>query len=425
MSFILMFVSLIRKALKLVKPKLSKRYIKKTLFVERVITNIEVFLFKSIQDEIFQRAGALAYASVIAIVPALSLSFAVFTGFRIFDQTKKTILDFIFKHFIPSSGELIQNYFNDFTANTAALSIFGIIAIIITTVSLFISLDNSINKIWHVHKQRPILNKILIFWGVITLGPILLTFSLSLGTDLQNIFTGWEFFASNTAEILSFLFAFIVFFLLYTIIPYVNVPMFKAAIGSIIGVLLWMLLKTGLTMYVTKFATMEKIYGQISIIPIFFIWIFLSWAVVLLCAELVYFLSITIRAHHRASMKIEDFYALQILKILNQHFNKGKGGLNAKDISKYLKLSVQKTESIIDILYNKNFILKNNNYYYLKKPVTHISLYDIFILFRQLPLDIPVGFKDKFSKNILTYYNKINEYIKEVTHNITIKSLYE
>lgn len=241
------------------------------------------------EDNCQQRASALTYTTLLAMVPLLAVSFAIFSAFPAFERLEDRVMDIIFDQ-IPQVGDQVRGYLEQFTAKTGSLTAIGIIFLAATAIMLLVTISGTFNTIWRVEQNRGLLSRMLVFWAVLTLAPMLLGASFSLSTYFFTVAqaTGVDSVAgglANLAFILTFLMQTAGLMVLYLFMPNFPVRPRDGLMGGLVAAILLDLLKRGFGFYVTQFPTYETIYGAMATIPIFLIWMYLSWMVILFGAE--------------------------------------------------------------------------------------------------------------------------------------------
>ena len=159
----------------------------------------------------------------------------------------------------------------------------------VTAVMLMMTIDNSLNRLFRVQRARPLLQQVLMYWAVITLGPVLIGGSLSMTSFAVGASFGWlrlSIVADAVLGVLPFLFTCAALTLLYQIVPNRHVPARDALIGGVLAGIAFEIAKRGFAIYLTRFPTYTLIYGAFATIPIFLVWLYMSWVVVLAGATL-------------------------------------------------------------------------------------------------------------------------------------------
>ncbi|WP_456373086.1 virulence factor BrkB family protein [Thiolapillus sp.] len=239
-----------------------------------------------------ERTGALAYTTLLSLVPLMTVVFAILSAFPVADRVGDLVQDFIFQNFMPASGEVVHRYLLEFSNKASRLSGVGFLALILVAIMLMSTIDNTFNAIWDVRRKRRPLNKFLVYWAVLSMGPVLVGASVLATSYLISLPMLSEATASGFGRtLLGWVPAFsscIAFTLLYWLVPNRPVRLLHALAGGVLGSLLFELTKKEFAWYVTTVPTYEAIYGALAAIPIFLLWIYLSWLVVLLGAEFTY-----------------------------------------------------------------------------------------------------------------------------------------
>ncbi len=247
-------------------------------------------------DGCFAAAGALSYTALVSLVPLAAIALGSLSVFPIFGQVHDQLLALVFKNFIPSIGEQAAWWFRAFANSAAQTTAIGVIGIAATGVLLLVTVEDQLNIIWRVTSPRPWGQRVLAYWTLITLGPLLVGLSLSLSTyfeiaarhagfsqeAFQWIESGW---LHGLARAVPALLEFVALTLLYGLIPNCAVRWRDAALGALIATTAIEILKIGFTIYIGAMSYYQTVYGALAAIPIFLLWMYISWMAVLLGAE--------------------------------------------------------------------------------------------------------------------------------------------
>jgi len=242
------------------------------------------------RDQCMRIAAALSYTSLLALVPLGAIAFAILRAFPVFDNIQDQIKSLLFENFLPESVEGAQVYFDQFVGKAGGMTAIGIVGLAVIAIMLLSTIEAALNSIFHVKAKRPFVPRLMMFWAVITLGPLLLGGSLSLSTYLYAL-TEWAGadkipgLGGVMARLLPAVLAMFAFTVFYAIVPYRPVRAMHALIGGISAGVLFGLLRKLFALYISAFPTYQTIYGALAAVPIFLIWMYLSWAVVLIGAE--------------------------------------------------------------------------------------------------------------------------------------------
>ncbi len=248
------------------------------------------------RDRGMQAAAALTYTTLLALVPMMAIAFAIFAAFPAFVEIRSELEGAIFDHLVPEVGDQVRAYLNSFLGNVENLSAIGIVALAVSAVLLLSTIEATLNTIWRVERQRPILMRVLIFWSVLTLGPLLIGVSMSVTSDAFTIAREYVDASGLVAEtgvhqrttvldrLIAAVLQTIAFTALFVVVPARSVRIKDAAIGGVISGVGFETLKWGFSLYLGNFHTYQTIYGAMATVPIFLIWLYVSWTIVLLGA---------------------------------------------------------------------------------------------------------------------------------------------
>ncbi|WP_419148171.1 virulence factor BrkB family protein [Pseudoalteromonas 'SMAR'] len=241
------------------------------------------------EDQIMVNAGYLAYVTLLSLVPLIAVGVAIFSAFPGFEDARVAIENFIFTNFVPTSTDTIKEHISAFTGNANKMTAVGVSFLAVVALLLIRNVDATLNRIWRIEKKRPLMISFAIYWMVLTLGPVLLGASIGMTSYIVSLVSfadkGIPGFSGAILGVLPYLISMVGFVMLYTLVPNTSVS-FRAAIpGAFFAALLFELTKKGFAMYISHFPSYEVIYGALATVPILFVWVYLSWIVVLLGAE--------------------------------------------------------------------------------------------------------------------------------------------
>jgi membrane protein len=222
------------------------------------------------------QAASLAYVSLLSIVPLMTVSLTILSIFPVFKGIGDQIQKFVFANFVASSAQTLQQYIQTFMHQTTKLSLPGMLFLLVTAVLMIFAMEQAFNRIWQVQKHRNIIQAFLMYWAVLTLTPIL----IGAGLVISSYLLSFPFIQISLIA-LPYLLTFLAFMLLYIIVPNCKVKIRYAASGALIATILFESAKYGFTLYIAYFPTYKLIYGALAVIPIFLVWLYLSWLIVL------------------------------------------------------------------------------------------------------------------------------------------------
>jgi len=238
------------------------------------------------EDRLFDEAASLSYTSLLSMVPLLAVVFGVVSIFPVFQQWSDQIKSFVFNNFVPASGDQIQGYLTGFLESVGKLTLTGTLFLIITALLLMIRIERAFNLIWRVPAARSIGNKVVMYWSVLTLGPMALGAALALSAApvFDQIAEGAASH-SNWRALGVFCLSWFAFALMFWLVPNRRVRLTHAMTGAFLSAVLFALAKKAFVAFVAN-ASFNVIYGALATVPIFLFWIYLVWTVVLLGASL-------------------------------------------------------------------------------------------------------------------------------------------
>jgi len=238
------------------------------------------------EDRLFDEAASLSYTSLLSMVPLLAVVFGVASAFPVFQQWSEQLQTFVFNNFVPDSGDQIQEYLVGFLDSVSSLTLPGTIFLIITALLLMVRIERAFNLIWRVPTARSIRNRVVMYWAVLTLGPLALGAAVALSA--QPVFEGVAMGVSahsNWRALGIFSLSWLAFSMMFMLVPNRSVRFSHALAGAFVSALLFGLAKKAFVAFVAN-ASFNVIYGALATIPIFLFWLYLVWIVILLGASL-------------------------------------------------------------------------------------------------------------------------------------------
>jgi membrane protein len=237
------------------------------------------------KDGCLSSAAALSYTTLLAMVPLLALALGILTGFPGFEDVHARIQSFVLRNLVPQAGQAVTSALTSFVENAARATGVGIIGLAFTSIMLFSTINSTFNQIWRVERERPILWRVVVYWAIISLGPMLFGAALSLSGTIFGEISGDRGMRQLISRLLPLAIEIVAFSLLYAITPNRPVRWRHAWLAGVVAAFLFELLKAGYGGYLREFPTYQSIYGALSSIPIFLLWMYLCWAVTLFGAE--------------------------------------------------------------------------------------------------------------------------------------------
>jgi membrane protein len=359
------------------------------------------------EDRIAQVAGSLTFTTMLAIVPLATVAFALFTAFPIFAQFQASLQMFLAQHLMPDQiNNQIFKYLNQFASKAKGLTTAGMIILFVTSVMTMMTVESALNSIWRVVKPRPFAQRVLVYWAIITLGPLLIGVSLSISsylftqsTALANghVPTLVEWALTGAALPLTAL----AFTLLYVYLPNCAVAWRDALVGGLLAAVAFELAKRGFGYYVRRMPTYTAVYGAFALVPLCRLWVCLCWFITLAGATVVSALpAIRLGQFHRRHYAGSDLLdALELLVRLDEAREAGRPGVTPINLARMLRCDIDTVTRLLGKLERREWITRLADeaapcYVLIANPsqVTVGRLFDMFVVDRpeleyQLRLD--------------------------------------
>ncbi|WP_246116230.1 YihY family inner membrane protein [Denitromonas halophila] len=329
-------------------------------------------------------AGSLTFTTLLALVPLLTVTIAVFSNFPGFSHLGEALSDFLLQNLLPEkAGQIVATYALEFSQKAANLTLIGTAFLIVTALMLMLTIDGVLNTIWGVRKSRPLMARISIYWVVLTLGPLFLGASLAATSYLISTSLGlvndpqWLriiVFRTLPVLLLGLLFAF-----LYFSIPNTRVNAWHALIGGMSAALAFVLMQRALGLYFARFPSYTLIYGTFATLPIFLLWLYASWVVILLGA----ILAATFPAYASSVRTLPDFpgapaySALMMLEQLTHAQRRGET-VSADDLYRAARQPTAVGENLLELMREFGWVARSDDEaWLLAKRAEDISLSDV------------------------------------------------
>jgi membrane protein len=382
------------------------------------------------EDRVAQVAGSLTFTTVLSLVPLATVAFALFTAFPIFASFQMSLQDFLASHLMPSQiNSQIFKYLNQFASKAKGLTTVGMIILFVTSVMTMMTVESAFNVIWRVRKSRPLAQRILVYWAIITLGPILFGVSLSMSSYLfaqsiafagsHNLLPPGVEWALTSATLP---FTVLAFAMLYVFLPNCKVAWRDALVGGLIAAIAFELTKRGFGYYVRRIPTYTAVYGAFAALPVFLLWVYICWMITLIGAMVASALpAIRIGQFHRADFPGSDLLdALELLARLAEARDAGKPGYTGLELARMLRCDMDTTMRLVRKLDDLEWVARLENlrvprYVLIASPqqITVSSLFDLFVIDRE-ELDYQLGL-DSSHIDDATLMNALSNDKMEVT----------
>ena len=309
------------------------------------------------EDRLALTAGGLTFTSVISLVPLVTVTLALLTVFPMFASLQQTLRRYFVTALVPDAiAEPVLEAVTQFSGRASQLGAAGLMALLVSAIALMLTIDRALNVIWRVRRPRPIGQRVLVYWAAITLGPLLLGLSVTassyalsasrgyLGPVPQGIgvvLGGLEFAAVALAVAA-----------LFHYVPNTHVRWRHAFLGGVLVAVGFIGAKRLLTLYFGNLSTFAMVYGAFATLPIFLVWIYLTWVIVLLGAVIAAYAPVA-GAPLRRWRDLPGsrlHLALSIVRVLSEAKADGENALRAEAIAKRLGTDPLQIEPLLEQL---------------------------------------------------------------------------
>ena len=315
------------------------------------------------QDRCAQMAASLTFTTLLSLVPIVTIALTLFSAFPAFAEFTEAIKKFVAVNMLPETGgKLVASYLAEFSASAARLTAVGIVFLGVTAMMMMFTIDHALSTIWRVSRPRPLMQRVLIYWLVLTLGPLLVGGSLSLTTWLVGISVGYATqitgFGLAALKVTPIMLTVPAFTFLFRVVPNRYVPMRHAIIGGVVSALAFESMNSFFALYIAHFPTYKAVYGAFTTVPVFLLWIYLSWITVLLGAVVASSLS-----HWRSTDRQQPdpmgqlYYALCMLRMMDKGLRSGTVQ-TLPVFSEKLRVGFDSLEQILAKLARANLVSK-------------------------------------------------------------------
>ncbi len=376
-------------------------WVKRTLLRQLQMVVLVIRDFYS--NRSFLRASALTYYTILSLVPLLALTFALLKAFGVQNQLQPLILD---KLNVGDGqiAEAIVGYINN--TQVAQMGAVGLVFLLIAVISLLTNIEAAFNDIWGVYKLRPLLRRFSDYLSVILVGPVLLISAISMTSSLiSHSFTQrlleMQMIGSLIVFVLKvtpFIFMWLAFTLLYVFMSNIKVQWRAALIGGVVGGTLWQIAQLGYVHFQVGVARYNAIYGTMAALPVFMVWVYLSWVIVLFGLGVCYAkqnLRTGARDLRRDEVNRRSYeqVALALLVTLAHRFHRGDPAINHDKLAQLLYVPPRLCRVILTQLEQLGLVTEINGHvgwpsYQLGRDADNVSVSNIYSMLRNVGEDV-------------------------------------
>jgi len=359
-----------------------------------VIAAISAF----IRDGSTQSAAALTYMTLFAVVPFLTVIYAVFSLIPAFDGLDRQLQSMIISNLLPETGREVLDHLDQLSQQARTLSGFGVVFLGVTAFLMLKNIEHAFNAIWKVPQHRGGINGFLVYWAALTLGPLLIgtglvlsTYLLSLSLLQKEIATH---FGTQLLHLVAVLLSTVTFTLVFFAVPNCKVSIRNAFIGGVFTAIAFEVAKKlfGLAM---SFSSYQVVYGAFAAIPLFVLWVYCCWMLVLAGAQITHAL-----AQIDSSDAPDQPYAVLLLLVIERFMaaRRDNKTLTDRDMTENVwlfnrySLAVAQWEHLRKLLLEQRWLQRTNDGdYVLNLDSDALPLWKILDIAPILPADLPLA----------------------------------
>ena len=309
------------------------------------------------EDHMGLTASSLTFTTSIALVPFLTVALAIFTAFPMFSKLQGALQGWLVQSLIPDNiARQVLGYLTQFSRQASKLGGAGLAVLLVTAIALILTIDRTLNSIWRVRKPRPLAQRVLIYWGVITLGPLVLAASLAVTSYVLSASSGLVGAMPVSLRFLLDVFQFLLvaggMAALYRYVPNTFVKWAHAWSGGLFVAAGLEVAKKVISIYLETVPTYSLVYGAFATLPILLVWIYVSWVIVLMGAVIAAYLpSLLAGVARRGSAHGWLFQlAIEVLQQLNRARTTARMGVSASGLAEQLQVDVLQLEPVLETL---------------------------------------------------------------------------
>ncbi len=297
------------------------------------------------EDRLGETASSLTFTTVMALVPLFTVALAIFSALPAFANLETSVENWLIQSLVPSEiARSVLKYLHQFSSKAGQLGWLGAGVLLVTALALILTIDRKLNDIWRVRELRPFSQRVLTYWGVLTLGPLLLGGSISLTTYLFTASNGVAAGYVWLLDLFEYLVVVVALASLYYFVPNAKVRWSHAFIGGLLMAIGLEVVKRLLAIYIKATPTFSAVYGAFATVPILLVWLYMAWLIILFGAVMVAYLPSLLRGVSRRNDQAGWDYqlAIDILSLLHHAkqptAGAGVAGLSADDLASALRI---------------------------------------------------------------------------------------
>lgn len=344
------------------------------------------------EERVPQAAASMTFTTLLALVPVLTVMVAVASIFPVFDRWSDSFVSFVNQTIVPQGADMVFDYIDAFRDQANRLTAIGSVMLVVTSLMLIRTIDNAFNHIWRVNTQRPWMMQFLVYWALLTFGPLSLGVGISfmVGSVQDSVLSsGAQQWADALKTAARLAFMTVLLWGLYRFVPNRFVPARQAFVGALITAFCLETARFLFTWYMGNFDGYRSIYGAFAAVPFFLLWLNLLWTLLLggavLTSSLSYWQGEAFRRGFDSRGRFDD--VLKILLLLDAAQKEGRT-LSVQEFRRHINMGYDELGELLEKLARHGYIYSGRQGWVLKTGADSIELNELFKLFVYRPLPV-------------------------------------
>ncbi|HFC8820996.1 TPA: YihY family inner membrane protein [Neisseria cinerea] len=344
------------------------------------------------EERVPQAAASMTFTTLLALVPVLTVMVAVASIFPVFDRWSDSFVSFVNQTIVPQGADMVFDYIDAFRDQANRLTAIGSVMLVVTSLMLIRTIDNAFNRIWRVNTQRPWMMQFLVYWALLTFGPLSLGVGISfmVGSVQDSVLSsGVQQWADALKTAARLAFMTVLLWGLYRFVPNRFVPARQAFVGALITAFCLETARFLFTWYMGNFDGYRSIYGAFAAVPFFLLWLNLLWTLLLggavLTSSLSYWQGEAFRRGFDSRGRFDD--VLKILLLLDAAQKEGRT-LSVQEFRRHINMGYDELGELLEKLARYGYIYSGRQGWVLKTGADSIELSELFKLFVYRPLPV-------------------------------------
>jgi membrane protein len=393
-------------------------------------------------ERIKLRAALLTYVSMLSLVPALVVMFSVFAAFAGLRDVRDALKRYVISSMAVSSHDVVIRYLDSFVESAGTIGSVGVLILFITVIALIGNIERALNDVWGLRRGRTWFQKFQVYWPLVTLGPVLLGLSLSLTGALETSETVKRLVILTPIfnvvfKVLPVVFTWVFLTLVYVLLPNTHVPLRAALIGGVIAGTLWEGAKLLYALYASFTLSVPSVYGSLAAVPLFVLWIYVSWVIALLGATLTFAIQ-NARTYEpetektqRKSQRDRELLAARLLIAASASFERGLGPVPSQALLDEIIVSPRFARRVLQELVEAGLLVEtikgDDTAYVPGRPLHAISIADVVHAMRrgapESKTEVMLAAEDQLGQRVCKAILEAEKAVDATLGNMTLAAL--